>query len=210
MTRIVYLHGFASGPGSSKATYFRRRFAESGVEFHVPQLDRGDFQSLTLTSQIGVIEQAVAGRPAILMGSSLGGYLAAWYASRHPEIERVVLMAPAFQFRTRWRQRFSEAELEEWKRTGWKAFFHYARGELRPLGYQFCEDADQCEDEPHFSQPALILHGTADTVVPAELSRCYAARHPNVTLRLYESGHELSDVLDPMWEEVRRFLDNTG
>ena len=31
----------------------------------------------------------------------MGGYLAALYASRHPEIDRMVLLAPAFGFGTR-------------------------------------------------------------------------------------------------------------
>ena len=75
--RIVYLHGFASSPQSSKARYFARRFAEKGIEFVVPQLDQGDFEHLTITGQLAVVETAVAGKPAVLMGSSLGGYLAA-------------------------------------------------------------------------------------------------------------------------------------
>ena len=31
MTRIVYLHGFASSPLSTKATFFAARFSEIGV-----------------------------------------------------------------------------------------------------------------------------------------------------------------------------------
>ena len=56
-----------------------------------------------------VIERAVGEQPAILIGSSLGGYLAALYAARHPaQIERLVLLAPAFQFPRRWRERYSD------------------------------------------------------------------------------------------------------
>jgi len=36
--RLIYLHGFASGPGSHKAQLFRRRFAERGVRLEVPDL----------------------------------------------------------------------------------------------------------------------------------------------------------------------------
>ena len=54
-----------------------------------------------------MVDQAVNGEPVILMGSSLGGYLAALYAARHANVERLVLLAPAFNFPTRWRQRFS-------------------------------------------------------------------------------------------------------
>jgi hypothetical protein len=68
------------------------------------------------------------------------------------------------------------------------------------------EDAAQYEDEPEFPQPALILHGVRDSIVPAEISRVYAARRPNTRLVLFESGHELTDVLEPMWLEILNFL----
>src|SRR5437899_8000134 len=98
MTPIVYLHGFASGPQSSKAQFFRRKFAERGVTLRIPQLDEGDFEGLTISGQLGVIERAAAAAPVSLIGSSLGGYLGALYAARHPEVEWLVLLAPAFQF----------------------------------------------------------------------------------------------------------------
>jgi pimeloyl-ACP methyl ester carboxylesterase len=203
--RVVYMHGFASGPSSSKARFFSRRLSEHGASVSIPQLDEGNFQGLTITGQLAVIDRAVGGQPAILMGSSLGGYLAALYASKHVSIERLVLLAPAFRFPTRWRERYA-ADMDRWKREGSLPFFHYAVQAELPLGYQFVEDAAQYPDEPEFSQPALILHGSRDPVVPAEISREYAASHSNVRLRLFDSGHELTDVLEPMWEEVAGFL----
>lgn len=204
MTRIVYLHGFASTPLSTKAQFFKRHFA--AADFEIPQLDKGNFETLTVTSQLQVVDQAVHSDPVILMGSSLGGYLAALYASRHANVERLVLLAPAFEFPARWRQRFSGAEFEEWRRTGAKNFYHYGYKSDRPLGYQFLEDSVQYEDAPDFSQPALIFHGLRDDVVPPEVSRRYAASHPNVELKLVDSGHELTDVLDDLWNQTAMFL----
>ena len=204
--RVVYLHGFASGPRSSKAQFFRRKFAEAGVQMEIPQLDQGRFEQLTISGQLGVIDRVVAGKPVALMGSSLGGYLAALYASRHPEIERLVLMAPAFQFPRRWRERYSDRDWERWRSEGSTPVFHYGEGRERRLGYQFVEDAAQYEDEPDFGQPALILHGTRDDVVPASISTAYAAWHASARLVLLESGHELTDVLEKMWLEVAGFL----
>jgi len=204
MTPVVYLHGFASSPLSSKAQFFRRKFAACGVPMEIPQLDEGRFEELTISGQLRVIERAVGERTAILMGSSLGGYLAALYAARHPlRVERLVLLAPAFQFPRRWRERYSP---EDWKREGSIPVFHYGEGRERRLGYQFAEDAARYEDEPEFPQPALIFHGVHDSVVPAGISSAYAARHPNVDLVLLESGHELTDVLDPMWLKTSSYL----
>ena len=207
MRRIVYLHGFASSPHSSKAQFFLRRFGELGIPMDIPVLDEGRFEDLTVSGQLAVIEQAVGGEPAIVIGSSLGGYLAALYANRHPaEIEKLVLLAPAFQFPRRWRERYSPEDWERWQREGSAPVFHYGQGRQVRLKYGFVEDAENFEDEPEFAQPALILHGKRDNVVPASTSINYAARHPNIRLVLFESGHELTDVLEPMWLEVSSFL----
>lgn len=205
--RIVYLHGFASSPGSGKARFFKDRFTECGVPVEIPELDGGDFTGLTITGQLEVVERTVAGRPAVLMGSSLGGYLAALFASRCALVEKLILMAPAFRFPSRWQERYPAAEMEEWRRKGVAPIYHFGSGGLRPIGYQLVEDSIAYEDEPEFSQPALIFHGMHDDVVPVEFSRQYAARRPNVTLRLLDSGHELTDVLQPMWSGVREFLE---
>jgi hypothetical protein len=204
--RIVYLHGFASGPQSSKARYFSGKLRGAGAEVVIPALDAGDFQNLTITAQLKVIHEAVDGKPTVLMGSSLGGYLAALYAARHPEIERLVLLAPGFQFPKLWRERYTPEELDNWKRAGTAPVFHYAYNEERQLGYQLMEDSAHYEGEPDFKQSAIIFHGINDSVVPAVRSEAFAATHPNVTLHLMDSGHELTNVIDQMWERSRDFL----
>jgi len=204
--RIVYLHGFASSPESGKARFFAGKFRELGVPFTAPHLDEGNFEGLTISGQLRVIEKAVGGEPVVLMGSSLGGYIAALYAARSVQVDKLVLLAPAFHFPTRWRARYSAEELELWRRGGTIPFFHYGFKEERGLGFQIVEDARKYEDEPAFRQPALVLHGRKDDVVPAELSKAFAEGHPNVTLRLFDSGHELTDVLEELWAETATFL----
>jgi|SRR5579871_3452044 len=207
MMPILYLHGFASSSKSTKAQFFRQKMAESGQILTLLELDEGNFEGMTISGQLAVIDRAVRETrgPVTLMGSSLGGYLAALYASSHPEVERVILLAPAFRFAPRFKDRFSPEQLETWRKCGSTPIFHYGSNRLRPLSYQFVEDAARYEEEPDVQQPCLILHGSIDTVVPPELSTEYAARHPNVTLRLLPSGHELTDVLDSLWEEVVKF-----
>jgi uncharacterized protein len=204
--RVVYLHGFASSPQSSKSQFFCGRFGELGIPCEIPQLDRGKFEDLTLSNQLAVVDQAVRGEPVVLMGSSLGGYLAALYAGRHKNVERMVLLAPAFQFSSRWRNRYSAEEFDEWRRTGTREFYHYKFQANRPLGYQFVEDSVQYDDEPDFAQPALILHGSRDEMVPVEVSEKFAASHANVRLKIVESGHALTDVLETLWTETAAFL----
>lgn len=206
MRRIVYLHGFASGPASKKAAYFRARFTDAGIAIDVPDLAEGDFEHLTISRQLDVIERVAHGEPVWLIGSSLGGYLAALYAARHPEAERLMLMAPAFNFIARWRERIGPDDMMRWKETGTLPVEHYGDGRIHPLHYGLIEDGGEYEAYPKFPQPSLIFHGRNDEVVPQEYSITFAQQHENVELHLLDSGHELLDVLDTMWAETAKFF----
>jgi pimeloyl-ACP methyl ester carboxylesterase len=208
---VIYLHGFASGPRSSKAQFFRRRFEERGIAMQTPDLSDGNFEGLTISGQLRVIERAAPeGSGTVLIGSSMGGYLAALYAARHPEVAKLVLLAPAFGFVQRWPTKLGDDTIAEWRRTGWLPVFHYGERMERKVGYELLQDAGQYEDYPQISQPALIFHGRNDDVVPVEYSEEFAARHPRVSLRVMESGHELLNVLDEMWMEIERWLEQLG
>ena len=50
MTEFVYLHGFASGPSSQKATAFKNKFKEIGVSLNTPDLEGGNFEKSNFTS----------------------------------------------------------------------------------------------------------------------------------------------------------------
>ena len=203
---LIYLHGFASGPQSSKAQFFRRRFEEIGVTMQIPDLAEGNFERLTLGGQLRVIEKLAAGDDVRLMGSSMGGYLAALYAARRPEVRRIVLLAPAFGFARRWPLRLGDPAVAEWRRTGWLPVYHYGQKAESRVHYGLLAEAEQYEDYPAITQPALIFHGRADDVVPCEYSEEFAARNPKTTLRVMDSGHELLNVLEDMWTETSKFI----
>jgi hypothetical protein len=203
---LTYLHGFASGPQSSKAQFFRRRFEALGIAMQIPNLSEGNFEGLTITGQLRVIERVAGGDDVFLIGSSMGGYLAALYAARHREVKKLVLLAPAFGFARRWPPMLGAEKVAEWRRTGWLPVYHYGDTMERRVGYELLQDAERYEDYPDISQPALVFHGRMDDVVPVEYSEEFAARHPHVMLRVMESGHELIDVLEEMWVEIVEFL----
>jgi pimeloyl-ACP methyl ester carboxylesterase len=172
----------------------------------IPDLAQGDFEHLTLTGQLRVIERAAAGQPVSLIGSSMGGYLAALYAERHPEVGRVVLLAPAFCFARRWEQRLGPDATAEWRRTGAIEVFHYGETRNVRLAYGLLEDARRYPDYPDFRQPSLIYHGRHDDVVPPEFSIDFASGHPSASLEVLDSGHDLLNTLDYMAPKVAAFL----
>lgn len=196
--KFLYLHGFASGPGSRKATAFRERLSTVGIDLLIPALDGGDFAHLTISGQLKIIEETLQNEPADVIGSSLGGYLAALYASRHPEAGKLVLMAPAFGFAERWSAKLPPGQDLE--------VFHYGEKRVRRVHCRLIEDALHYPGVPDFHQPALIFHGKADDVVPIDYSRAFAATHPNAKLIEMDSGHELVDVLDEITSASAAFL----
>ena len=200
--KFLYCHGFASGPQSRKARTFKNVLAGAGIELLIPALDSGDFEHLTVSGQLKVMEEALSGEPARLLGSSMGGYLAALYASLHPEVDRLVLLAPAFEFAPRWRDRLaSTADFE---------VFHYGTQSQRRVHYGLIQDALRFPAMPDFDQPALVFHGVDDDVVPVALSRAYALTHPNASLVELASDHELLDVLPQIVENSIAFLTAAG
>ena len=204
--RFIYLHGFASGPQSRKAQAFREALAASRVELEIPDLTERDFEHLTISSQLRVMEKLLDGNICRLIGSSMGGYLASLYAAAHPEVDRLVLLAPAFGMASRWREMQGSAAISRWRDTGWLEVFHYGDRALRRVHYKLLEDAAELPAFPDFNQPALIFHGLNDAVVPIDLSRTFAASHPNAQIRELASDHELLNVLDVITREAVPFL----
>jgi pimeloyl-ACP methyl ester carboxylesterase len=200
MTKIVYIHGFASSPQSRKAEGFRCALAARGFGMEAPAMDRGDFEHLTISGQLSLLEDAIRGERVYLIGSSMGGYLASLYAAAHPEAARLVLLAPAFGFAQRWEGRIGEPKPVDF------VVFHYGDNSMRRVHYRLIDDALRFPPAPDFTQPALIFHGIHDDVVPVGYSREFAAAHANARLIELDSDHELLDVLDRIVAESVPFL----
>ena len=206
---IVYLHGFASGPGSTKARFFRARLAAAGVELAVPEL-APDFTHQTVSGMLGVVEPLV-GPGTVLLGSSLGGYLAALVASRHPVVRAIVLFAPAFGFAARWEARIGREGVRQWRERGTTQVMHYGTGREEPLAFDLIADARRHVETPDPRCPALVFAGSRDETVPLEGIADFAARRPaERELVVLDAGHEMTEVLEPMWEGTAAFLRRLG
>jgi pimeloyl-ACP methyl ester carboxylesterase len=204
--RYIYLHGFASGPSSTKADVFREALAKRGAALEVPELDGGDFAHLTISGQLGIVERIAGGNPCRLVGSSMGGYLAALYTSLHPEVDRLVLLAPAFALVERWPVVLGEERFDRWRREGWIEVHHYGTGRMERLHNGLYEDAMRFPPFPAFPQPTLVFHGVHDDVVPVHLSREFVSVTPNARLLEMDSDHQLVAPLEDIVASAMPFL----
>ena len=165
-----------------------------------------NFESLTISKQLKIVEQAADGEDTVLIGSSMGGYLATLYAARHENVRGMVLLAPAFDFADLWHRRLGEEAFNRWQRQGTVPVFHYSLGRETALRFDLMADAEKYEARPDFAAPALIFHGNQDDVVPVESSVEFVRQHSNAELTRLEAGHELTEVVEPIWRLAWPFL----
>ena len=206
--RFVWLHGFASGPTSTKAGFVRDRLATKGIALEIPDLNEPSFRDLTVTRMLERVQELSRGDQLVVFGSSLGGFVAATYAARRPEeVAAAVLLAPAFDLAARWQERMPAPELSRWRTDGVFAFDHHARGRKEELSIGFLDDAGRYEPFPLPVAPTLVLQGTRDDVVDPGLAREFAARMQG-RARLVElpEGHELTGDLERLWREMEPHL----
>jgi uncharacterized protein len=203
----IYLHGFVSGPGSTKAKYIQACFAKLGIELKVPDLNQDDFTHLTVSRQISQVLDLFPtdGEPVTLIGSSLGGWISAIIAQDRPQVERLILLAPAFDFLDHWLPKIGDRELIAWQNSGYLPIYHHAIKNLSPLHYDFLVDARRYPlSEIDRFLPTLIIHGINDDVIPISASRSYKKSRPWVELLEWESDHQLTDCNDRIWQEICR------
>jgi len=207
---ILYLHGFASGPGSTKARALRERFGALGVALRCPDLTPGPegFERSTPSSMLALAEAALSESPGphAVVGSSLGGWLGALAASRRPDVRRLVLLAPAFGLHERWRARLGPEELGRWRREGSLEVYHHASARPRRVGWPFFEDAARLPPFPEVRVPALVIAGRRDELVPLGDVERWVAATPGARLLVVDDAHELAASLDLIFEEARGFL----
>jgi hypothetical protein len=192
MTSLVYLHGFSSAPGGNKGAFTRRWAEGRGLPFHAPDLNLPTFETLTLTAQVEAVEALVARlqEPPVLVGSSLGGFIATAAAHRGSPLRALILLAPAIHFAKR---RLGSPAWDEYRKRGDMEVFHHAAGRPLRLGPELLQDLPHWLDDESWriAVPTAILHGRNDEAVPLAESEAYAARNPGARLHVLEDDHGL-------------------
>ncbi|MBG1266373.1 YqiA/YcfP family alpha/beta fold hydrolase [Nostoc sp. WHI] len=217
LSQYIYLHGFASSPKSTKARDISDRFTQIQTKLKIPDLNAGNFYQLTITRQITQVAAEFSNNstPVTLIGSSLGGLTAAHLGQQYLQVQRLVLLAPAFGFLSHWLPKLGDEEVQRWQQEKYIMIYHYGEGQCLttsrsastlPLSYDFVTDAAQYQEELlQRPIPTLILHGKKDEVIPIEASQDFARSRPWVELVELDSDHALGDVMEEIWQAIYLF-----
>jgi len=225
LRHVFYLHGFGSSAQSKKAAFFAGLLRPHGIELLCPDFNEPDFETLTASRMIAQVEAALAALPpgpVALIGSSFGGFVALHVAARQAAargrlrtatrpIDRLVLLAPAFDFGRTPFGGLDADGLERWRQTDRYEVFHYGENRARFIRFAIHEDAQRYDSAGCvLDTPALVFQGRRDTVVDPAMVRRFASSRPAVSLRLVDDDHLLMSSLDLIWKETAAFLGLCG
>jgi pimeloyl-ACP methyl ester carboxylesterase len=219
---VVYVHGFTSTRGGEKAGALEKACAErrwtfASFDFRGHGASTGSLLELRgtgLLEDLDAVRDYLAGRGVHYIcpvGSSMGGWAAAWFTSRHPAtVPACVLIAPAFDFlRSRWTA-LTEIERENWRQTGRLAIRNqWTEAEI---GYGIVEEIELFRFESlakDLARPTLIFHGLRDDVVPVAdtFKFLQQAAYQAIEFRIYKDGdHRLLNRKDEMAQAACDFF----
>jgi len=207
----LYLHGFASGPLSTKARAFQAWGKTRDVPIEALDLRVPSFEHLRFSAIKARVREAIdaggAGARAVLIGSSLGGLTACRVAEEDPRVCAVLAMAPAFRLAERWQARMPAAQWEAWQRDGSLEVDDYVTKAKGRVDFGFVEELLTIDvGFPDVRVPVLIVHGTADEVVDIDRSRDFAREKRHVRLVEVEDGHELGASIPHILTQADAFF----
>ncbi|MBN2600337.1 MAG: alpha/beta fold hydrolase [Candidatus Thermoplasmatota archaeon] len=88
---LYYIHGYLSSPKSTKGALFSRHLKAKAISYR-----KGKPEDLVIADCLHRIAREIAHDSEVtLIGSSLGGFLAAKTALLYPQVQRLVLLNPA-------------------------------------------------------------------------------------------------------------------
>jgi pimeloyl-ACP methyl ester carboxylesterase len=191
----------------------------------------GDWSTASFADDVADVLRAVAGGPAAVYGTSMGGRVAQMLALRHPELVSSLVLActspggpnapePDAGVRRQLSEPDDAARLAALRDLFYTSDWQHDVREIRLLGdpTMTSEEArahrrasrrhDAWDDLPRLDVPTLVLHGADDRMAPVENAHLLGERIPGAHVLVHEKGRhgffaEFADVVTPT---VRGFL----
>ncbi len=175
---IYYIHGYQSNPNSGKGVLFKETLNAEPIRYRTCEPEQ-----LRIPKCLDNIHQVIKHDPhPILIGSSLGGFLAAKTAQTHPQVAKLILLNPAIIPPSQ--------DLKS----------------IPDMPQQILKDM---QDPTLYSQeltlPLLIIRGTDDTVVRDQWVIPFAQHH-QATLIFLHDDHRFTRNLTQLPQYIQQFI----
>lgn len=164
---LFYIHGYLSEPNSTKGTLFHQTLQVTPIKYR-----SGKPEELLIKDCLANISTLIQGKQnVILIGSSLGGYLAAATALEHTNIARLILLNPAIIPPT------------------------YDISTITDMPQRILKDMiTPALFEKKLHPSIMILRGTEDTVVPEEWITVFA-KAQEATVQYIHDDHAFTQTM---------------
>lgn len=210
---VLFLHGLMSDMSSKKSRFLEEYCKQHN--YHYITFDnfghgksQGSFIEETIESWLEGVElifKAVVKHPIIVVGSSMGAWLAMLIAQKFPnKIKALICIAPAVDFTQEaiW-NRLPAKQQQQMVEQGWLQI----KGEkdcskVYPISYQLITNARKyllLNTDILLTVPVHLIHGMADTDIPYTISSKLVEQidAPSVVMKLIKDGnHQLSRETD--------------
>ncbi|MEY4705725.1 MAG: hypothetical protein RL042_1930, partial [Nitrospirota bacterium] len=208
--QILFITGFLSKRWGNKSKALAQWCEEMGWGFCCYDVrgfgdSEGTFTDYTLSDWIkdaqAVLGLITSGPPVTVAGNSLGGWIAWLMAQEFREIERLVLVAPAFNMMGVRARSISEERQHAWHTAGWMPWDDEPAHRNFPIAWKWVEESEaywKTSFDRLRPVDTVILHGQQDSVILPQGSsqfveqlRSLAPSFP-VELQLVPGDHRLS------------------
>lgn len=209
---VIFLHGLMSGMHSSKALYLIDYCEKNNYNFIVFDnfghgLASGQFKDETISSWlegVSLVLDELIDKEAIIVGSSMGGWLALLAALKYPEkIKGLICLAPAPDFTEDIWQNISNDDRHKMKEKGVLEISGKSCNYTYPISHKLIEDAKKhlllTKKKIEINIPVHLIHGMLDDDVPYNISLKLLEKitSKQVVMKLIKDGwHNLSRIED--------------
>jgi uncharacterized protein len=211
MVQFAYFHGYASSPLSRKGLHLAALLEKHGQTLQRPDLNQPSLSEQRYEAIFQHLDDLDArlcksGEKWRIVGSSMGGYIAARWAQLNPErVDKLLLLCPGFDMGKRWPLMFGDKIMNHWKNTGWLERPD-ATGKPIRIHYKIVEEMETMPAYPKVTCPTRIIHGRNDETVPFGHSAQYCQQVEGVTMVPVDDDHSLMKSLSTIENEVLEFL----
>lgn len=208
--QILFITGFLSKRWGNKSRALAQWCEEQGWGFCCYDVrgfgdSEGRFTDYSLSDWIAdarlVLGWIQDGPPVTIVGNSLGGWIAWLMAQECESVERLLLIAPAFNMMGLRAKSIDRERRRVWQDTGWMPWDDEPAHRDFPIAWKWVEESEACWNT-NFARlrpvNTVILHGQQDTVILPQGSsrfveqvRSLALSFP-IELHLVPGDHRLS------------------